>query len=70
MFKDVLTHMDLSALTTAGLILFFIVFVAVSFYAFTRTPAQTAHWSRIPLSRETDRDDDDARDPAEEVSES
>ena len=51
MFKDVLTHMDLSALSTAGLVLFFIVFVAVSFYAFTRPPAQAEQWSRIPLGR-------------------
>jgi cbb3-type cytochrome oxidase subunit 3 len=54
MFKDVLNHMDLSALTTAGLVLFFIVFVAVSFYAFTRTPTQATQWSRIPLEREAD----------------
>jgi cbb3-type cytochrome oxidase subunit 3 len=52
MFKDVLNHMDLSALTTAGLVLFFIVFVAVSFYAFTRPPAQAERWARIPLGRE------------------
>lgn len=54
MFKDVLNHMDLSALTTAGLLLFFIVFVAVSFYAFTRPPAQATQWSRIPLAHEAD----------------
>ena len=53
MFKDVLNHMDLSALTTAGLVLFFIVFVAVCFYAFTRTPTQATQWSRIPLDHET-----------------
>ena len=52
MFKDVLNHMDLSALTTAGLVLFFIVFVAVTFYAFTRTPKQATQWSRIPLAQE------------------
>jgi cbb3-type cytochrome oxidase subunit 3 len=52
MFKDVLNHMDLSALTTAGLVLFFIVFVAVTFYAFTRTAKQATQWSRIPLAQE------------------
>jgi cbb3-type cytochrome oxidase subunit 3 len=52
MFKDVLNHMDLSALTTAGLVLFFIVFIAVSFYAFTRPPSQAEQWARIPLTRE------------------
>jgi cbb3-type cytochrome oxidase subunit 3 len=54
MFNDILNHMDLSALTTAGLVLFFIVFVAVSIYAFTRPPAQAAQWSRIPLTRDAD----------------
>jgi cbb3-type cytochrome oxidase subunit 3 len=52
MFKDVLSHMDLSALSTAGLVLFFIVFVAVAFYAFTRPPSQAEQWARIPLGRE------------------
>jgi cbb3-type cytochrome oxidase subunit 3 len=54
MFKDVLNHMDLSALTTAGLLLFFIVFIAVSLYAFTRPTSQAQRWARIPLTREND----------------
>lgn len=50
MFKDVLTHMDMSALSTAGLLLFFVVFLAVTFYALTRPPQQADQWSRIPLT--------------------
>ena len=53
MIKDVLTQMDLSVLTTAGLILFFIVFLAVMFYAFTCSSSQTQRWSRIPLTSDT-----------------
>ncbi len=53
MLKETLTHLDLSVLTTAGLVLFFIVFVAVTFYALTRTPKQAEQWSRIPLTSET-----------------
>jgi cbb3-type cytochrome oxidase subunit 3 len=52
MFKDVLTHMDLSALSTAGLLLFFVVFVAVTLYALTRPPQQAEQWSKIPLTNE------------------
>lgn len=50
MFKDVLTHMDMSALSTAGLLLFFVVFLAVTLYALTRPPQQADRWSRIPLT--------------------
>ena len=56
MFKEVMTHMNLGDLSTAGLILFFIVFVAVSFYAMTRPPAQADHWARIPLTGEGESD--------------
>jgi cbb3-type cytochrome oxidase subunit 3 len=52
MFKEVLTHMDMSALSTAGLLLFFVVFLAVTLYALTRPPQQADRWSRIPLTRE------------------
>jgi cbb3-type cytochrome oxidase subunit 3 len=50
MFKEVLTHMDMSALSTAGLLLFFVVFLAVTLYALSRTPQQADRWSRIPLT--------------------
>jgi cbb3-type cytochrome oxidase subunit 3 len=55
MFKEVITHMSLGDLSTAGLLLFFVVFLAVAFYAFTRSPAQSEQWARIPLTgdRET-----------------
>jgi cbb3-type cytochrome oxidase subunit 3 len=52
MFKEVLTHMDMSALSTAGLLLFVAVFVAVTLYALTRPPHQADHWARIPLTGE------------------
>jgi cbb3-type cytochrome oxidase subunit 3 len=50
MFKEVITHMSLGDLSTAGLLLFFVVFVAISFYALTRPPAQAEQWARIPLT--------------------
>lgn len=52
MFKDVLTHMDLSSLSSAGLLLFFAVFIGVTLYALTRPPRQADRWSRIPLTEE------------------
>jgi cbb3-type cytochrome oxidase subunit 3 len=57
MFKEVITHMSLGDLSTAGLLLFFLVFVAVTFFALTRPPAQADQWARIPLTVERDRDD-------------
>ena len=53
MFKEVLTHMDMSALSTAGLLLFFVVFLAVALYALTRPPEQADRWARIPLTHES-----------------
>lgn len=50
MLKDVLIHLDMAALTAAGLVLFLLVFLAVLFYALTRAPWQAEQWSRIPLS--------------------
>lgn len=50
MFKEVITHMSLGDLSTAGLLLFFAVFVAVSLYAMTRPPTQAEQWARIPLT--------------------
>jgi len=54
MFKEVITHMSLGDLSTAGLLLFFVVFLAVAFYAMTRSPAQADQWARIPLTGECD----------------
>ena len=54
MFKEVITHMSLGDLSTAGLLLFFLVFLAVSVYALTRPPAQAEQWARIPLTGEGD----------------
>ena len=50
MFRELLTQLDAAKLSTGGLILFFIVFVGVLFYALTRTPRQADAWSRIPLT--------------------
>jgi cbb3-type cytochrome oxidase subunit 3 len=44
--------MDMSALSTAGLLLFLAVFLAVTLYALTRPPQQTDRWSRIPLTND------------------
>lgn len=52
MFKDVLNHMDMASLTSAGLLLFFAVFIGVMLYALTRPPRQADRWSRIPLTEE------------------
>ncbi len=52
MFKEVLTHMNLGDLSTAGMILFFLVFLGVTFYAMTRHPSQAEQWARIPLAGE------------------
>lgn len=55
MFKEVLQHMDLSALTSAGLIIFFIVFLFVTFYALTRSRSQAQQWAQIPLTSDNPR---------------
>lgn len=52
MFKDVLQHMDLSVLTSAGLIIFFIVFLFVVLYALSRSRSQAQQWAEIPLTSE------------------
>jgi cbb3-type cytochrome oxidase subunit 3 len=62
MIKDTLSHMDMAALTTAGLVLFFVVFVGVTLYATTRHRRQADQWARIPLTAEPQ----DARCPSEE----
>ena len=64
MFKEVITHMSLGDLSTAGLLLFFAVFVAITFYAMTRPPTQADQWARIPLTG--DRDDRRSPDPEEQ----
>jgi len=46
--------MSLGDLSTAGLLLFFVVFLAVAFYAMTRSPAQADQWARILLTGECD----------------
>lgn len=62
MLKELLTQLDAAKLSTSGLILFFIVFVAVTLYAITRTPRQAEAWSRIPLTG----DKQDIQTPFEE----
>ena len=64
MFKEVITHMSLGDLSTAGLLLFFAVFVAITFYAMTRPPTQAEQWARIPLTG--DRDDHQKPDSEEQ----
>ena len=54
MLKETLNHIDLTSLTVAGLVLFFIVFVAVTLFAITRPQKHAEQWSRIPLNSETD----------------
>jgi len=51
--------MSLGDLSTAGLLLFFAVFVAVSLYAMTRPPAQAEQWARIPLTGDREHLDQD-----------
>jgi hypothetical protein len=63
MFKEVITHMSLGDLSTAGLLLFVFVFLAVAFYAITRSPSQTEQWARIPLSGDRDTVSNDEEGP-------
>jgi len=50
MFKDVLNHADLEIFAEVGLLIFVVVFVGVTIWAFTRSRAQVRDWSEIPLS--------------------
>lgn len=50
MFKDVLNHANLTLWAEAGLVVFFLVFVGVAVWTFTRSRKQVEEWSAIPLS--------------------
>ena len=52
MFKDVLNHADMALWAEMGLLIFFAVFIAVCFYAVTRSKRQIEQWSAIPLAAE------------------
>lgn len=52
MFKDVLNHADMTVWAEMGLVIFFAVFIAVCFYAVTRSKRQIEQWSAIPLAAE------------------
>lgn len=52
MFKDVLQHMDLTLLRDAGLLIFFICFIAVVIWAISRPKEQVREWASLPLSGE------------------
>lgn len=50
MFKDVLQHMDLALLRDAGLLIFFICFIAIVIWAVSRPKEQVRKWARLPLT--------------------
>lgn len=50
MFKDVLQHMDLALLSSAGLLIFFGVFIAIVIWAVSRPKEQVREWAKLPLS--------------------
>lgn len=49
MFKEVFQHLDLAHLGEAGLVLFFLTFVATTVWAMTRGRKDVDRWSALPL---------------------
>ena len=61
MFKDVLNHADLTCWAQWGLAIFFICFVAITIWAYTRPRRELHHWSILPLVDEPSDSDSEAR---------
>jgi hypothetical protein len=53
MFKEVLNHANLAHWAEMGLLIFFVVFVGVSIWAFTRSRETIRNWALLPLEDET-----------------
>ena len=53
MFKDVLNHMEgATHYASIGLVIFFLVFLAITVRTFMRSRKQIARWSALPLEDE------------------
>ena len=52
MFKDVLTHSNLTHWAEAGLVIFFLTFLAISIWALTRRSDEIRRWSEVPINDE------------------
>jgi hypothetical protein len=53
MFKEIFHHIDLGRIGEAGMLLFFIVFVAVTIRAILTSRAEMDRWAELPLSNGT-----------------
>jgi len=49
MLKQLFIHMDLARFGEIGMVIFFVVFVAVTIWAISRSRKDVEHWSAIPL---------------------
>ena len=49
MLKQLLIHMDIARFGEIGLVIFFVVFVAVTVWAISRSRRDVEQWSAIPL---------------------
>ena len=50
MFKEIYNMDVIRLFTQAGLVIFFLVFVAVAVWAYTRPKREVDQWAEIPLS--------------------
>ncbi len=53
MFKEIFHHIDLGRIGETGMLLFFIVFVAVTIRAILTSRAEMDRWAELPLSNGT-----------------
>jgi len=49
MFKDVLTHANLTHWAEMGLVIFFVVFLGAVVWTLTRPRRDIEHWATLPL---------------------
>ncbi len=52
MYKYLLESENINWLATASLVIFFVFFVAVSIYAFTKNKSEVEHMRQLPLEEE------------------
>ena len=53
MFKEIFHHIDLGRIGETGMLLFFIVFVAVTIRAILTSRAEMERWAKLPLNNGT-----------------
>ena len=59
MLKDVLSSGALTHFATIGLVIFVLVFLAITAWALSRSKREVDDWSRIPLSKDDEPPVDD-----------